>query len=425
MLVLGSATGGAAPQLVSVSPPDGAASVGAATPVVFTFSEAMSTSMTLAMFTDAEDEPVAALPAWSAGNKVLTYTPYPAWPANATVNWQFVLAVSATSIPMSSLPAGSFSTGEGGGSSGSGTNAITELSFGRSLSYNQYTPGAPVPDTNYAYSFVASAILASNRTATAISLAMPAPASTISNLAANFFRPELWMMMYFTTNQADFDAKFPASGAYQFSIQNADSNQLVSASLPAAQPPAPQVTSSSFTAARSVNPAQPFTLAWNAFSGGGANDYIRVNIGDWASPELGASGALNGLATSVVVPAGTLEAASHYEATITFYRWVGTSNANYSIGAYKAATTQFSVITAGGAEAPAFAKWSKSGNTFAAEITFTAGQTVTVLSSGNPAAPLAQWQPLLTTNAPGTVFRFTDSRAGVNGALFYRARNGN
>ncbi len=66
-----------------------------------------------------------------------------------------------------------------------------------------------------------------------------------------------------------------------------------------------------FTAAQNVNPSSDFTLSWNSL-GLTANDFIQVSVYDcndnevFITPDPMRPGALNGLATSVVIPAYTL-----------------------------------------------------------------------------------------------------------------------
>ena len=80
--------------------------------------------------------------------------------------------------------------------------------------------------------------------------------------------------------------------------------------------------------AQTINPTQPFTLTWDAFSGGTSADYISVGVDDqdsdtiFKTADLGSPNALKGTATSVVIPAGTLQAGSNYNATIGFFHGV-------------------------------------------------------------------------------------------------------
>jgi hypothetical protein len=411
----------AAPTLVSVVPADGATGVATSTGIAFTFSEAMNTSQTVALFMNGASI-VPTTPVWSSGNTVLTYSAFGGWPSGATISYMFYIAMSALGAPVDPLPQGSFSTGGGGGGGGTGTNAITLLSVGRSVTYNQYSTGTPTLDTNYAYSFIGSTTLASNRTATNITLTMPT--TYVSNLMQNPIKPEFWYLPYFNTNQTTFDGLYP-SGNYQFNIKAVASNQQVTVTLPLPasmqQPPAPHTTS--FTAAQSVDATKAFTISWDAFSGGASTDYVSVAVGNWRSPDPGAAGALNGLATSVQLPANTLQPSSNYDSYISFYHIINTSNVTYGTSAYKVTSTHFNLITTGGAQ-PTLTNWVKSAGSMAFDVNFSAGQQVTVVSSTNVAATLGQWPILLTTNAPGTRFHVNDPRASTNKALYYRARNG-
>jgi len=82
-----------------------------------------------------------------------------------------------------------------------------------------------------------------------------------------------------------------------------------------------------YNAAQVINAAANFTLTWDAFTGGTANDYIEVYIEDDSTgQELFHSGppgaGLNGSSTSVQIPAGTLTAGKRYNLEIMFARIV-------------------------------------------------------------------------------------------------------
>src|SRR5213075_2671229 len=118
----------------------------------------------------------------------------------------------------------------------------------------------------------------------------------------------------------------------------------VAVTLPAtmAQPNAPHV--SNFTAGQTVSSSQPFTLTWDPFTGGTATDYVFVQVGNvWKTPTPGTTGALNGTATSVTIPAGTLQPGSTNDAFIYFYHTIITSNAAYLTEAFRSSATEFSV----------------------------------------------------------------------------------
>lgn len=339
----------AAPTILSTVPANGATGVSTTTTIVFTFSEAMDTNETAALFYDAAFNFYTTTDSWNAGNTVLTCTPDSAFPLNTNISW-VVSGQNPGGDPIGGLPIGSFNTGiGGGGGGGSGTNAISTFSVGKVHHYNQTSAGAPTLDPITAYGFSGVTSLSSNRTATAVSLTLPT--GGISNLT-HLPPPsaEIFIMSPFDTSLSTYDQTFPA-GNYSFFVQ-ASSNQTVVVNLPTTanmpQPGAPHVTN--HLAAQSVNSSQTFVLGWDAFPGGTAGDYIDVAIGAaFGSPDPGKPGALTGTARTLTIPAGTLQPDSTYLSSIGFFRHVGTTNANYNTAAYRATYTEFSLITIGGA----------------------------------------------------------------------------
>src|SRR4029434_8207118 len=97
-----------------------------------------------------------------------------------------------------------------------------------------------------------------------------------------------------------------------------------------------------------------FVLSGNSFQNGTAPDYISVSVGAaFETSNPGTAGALNGTATSVQIPAGTLQPDTNYDATISFYRVTSnTNNPTYATTAYRLTTTQFTLKTTGGAAGP-------------------------------------------------------------------------
>ena len=146
---------------------------------------------------------------------------------------------------------GFFTTGNGTGSGGNGTNAITTFSVGKLHSYSQTSTALPTLDPD-PYSFLAVTGLASNRTATSVTLTLPTlPTATVSDL--DQIRPESFILVGFTNDLTTFDKTFPA-GNYSFFVQAVSSNQTVVVNLPPgmAQPNAPHLTN--YPAAQAVDP---------------------------------------------------------------------------------------------------------------------------------------------------------------------------
>lgn len=84
-------------------------------------------------------------------------------------------------------------------------------------------------------------------------------------------------------------------------------------------PPAPKVIH--FPAAQQIDPARDFTLRWSEFTGGGGRE-IWVQITVAASGQVVfAPPPLDGTATSLLIPAGTLEAETNFQAQLIFKRY--------------------------------------------------------------------------------------------------------
>jgi hypothetical protein len=234
-------------------------------------------------------------------------------------------------------------------------------------------------------------------------------------------------MFAFNTNLTKFETNFPA-GDYTFTVQATTSNQTVNVNFPTtnamAQPAAPHVTN--YTAAQAVNPTQPFVLAWDAFPGGSSTDFVYVVIGNvFSSTNVGVPGALPGTATTITIPAGTLQANSNYDSSIGFYRYVATTNGNsYVTTVYRAAVTDFNLSTTSGAISGPLVLTNATfaPANFSFDVLCSTGQTVTVEYRTN--LTVGPWKTLFTTNSPGNRFHSVAPQAATNRFVFFRARNG-
>ena len=356
----------AQPAIISTVPSNGATGVSPSATVVFTFSTAMDTTATTALFYDvtAGYQQPTVIPVWSAGDTVLTCTPSPAFVNNHNIEW-IVSGQDTLANPLNGgTPVfGSFTTGSGGGGGGNlNTNVLTGFVVGKAWEYDQTSTATPLLDTNLPYVFSGVTSLASNRTATTITLTLPTTA--VSNLLQNIIYPWDYYVGAYNTNLSAYNATFTA-GNYVFNVYSNASDQQVTVKLPAyAQPNAPQV--SNYAAAQSINPSLPFTLTWDAFTGGGSTDYVSVVIGTlFQTPGFGLTNSLHGTATSVTIPANTLSASSNYDASLAFYHAVITTNGNYVTEAFVASYTSFTITTAGSsAAAPVLTNASNWGGEF-------------------------------------------------------------
>ncbi|MGA9777813.1 MAG: Ig-like domain-containing protein [Verrucomicrobiia bacterium] len=349
MLLTGLEPAGALTTILSTVPTNGANNVSPGAPVVFTFSAAMNSTSTVAAFydvnADLESPPVS--PVWSAGNTVLTCTPWPAFANNHVIQWQ-VAGQDTLGNPLSGATTGSF-TNVVGVNGGSGTNAFTFFQVVHYTFYVQTSASPPVLLPNITYEFFAQTLLSSNRTATNITVTIPVRLA-VSNLVENLLSPERFSVSDFSTNLLEtFTTNFP-SGNYIFNVSAVDSNQQVTVNLPAYVPPnSPQV--SNYVAAQSVNPSQPFTLNWITFTNGLSTDWILFQIEGgpigtlFQTGDPGQPGALNGTSTSVIIPANTLSADSTNTAVLAFYHVAASTNGTTVTQASVASVTYFSIIT--------------------------------------------------------------------------------
>jgi hypothetical protein len=246
-----------------------------------------------------------------------------------------------------------------------------------------------------------------------------------TNLTRNIFAPELFTLFDSTTNLGTHNSTYPV-GAYVFTVQATTSNQTVTLNLPSgAQPNAPRVAN--YGAAQSVDASQPFTLSWDAWSDGTAADFIQVEVGSqFRTPDVFEAGALNGAATSVVIPAATLAAGQSYDASILFVRGTWTTNQpTYHTFVGRMTTTQFQLIARSGqVPTPITLTNAVAGpGTFSFEVVTSPGRVLTVEASTN--LQPGSWTSLLTTNSTTGKVQFTDLEAVSFPARFYRATASN
>jgi hypothetical protein len=410
---------------VTSDPANGASGVSVSAAVVFTFSAAMDTTTASATFYSTS--PFGSYPvanSWNAANTVLTCTPLSPFPANVTISWVVSGQDTGGNLVVGQGPF-TTGTGGGGGGGGSGTNAITVFSTGKLYLNQQLGTGAPTPLPDAAYGITATTSLASNRTATAVTVTVPGASSPIG-LNQNPVSHEDWYFITESTNQTTFESTYP-QGNYSFSVTGTPSNLQATVNLPTSmpQPNAPHVLN--FAAAQAVNASQAFALNWDPFQNGTTADFIVVSIDNlgktvFQTPSPGTNGALLGTATSVTIPAGKLAANTTNTAAITFYRVVTTTNSSYATVAFRASDTQFSLLTAGsGTTAPTPVvgnpSWGPSG--FGFDVQTAVNQMLVIRYS----ADLLTWSTLFTTNSPGTTVHIPiPIQPGANG--FFRVQNG-
>ncbi len=407
----------AAPTILSSAPANGATGVLPTTALTLTFSEAMNTTATTVMVI-AGSQMVAVTPAWNAGKTILTCTPTTVLPGNQTITWVVSGGLSAAGGALGGTTYGMFTTMAL--STGCDPSAAQlSLTVSKSSMYLQSSTNAPIPNPSSSNVFLACLSLPCPRDATNVSLQMPG--GTVSNLALAY-SGHLTLPDTSHASQPGFDTTYPA-GNYTFAIQAMSSNQTVTVNLSPSltSPPAPHLTN--YLAAQAINPAQPFVLKWDPLAGGSASDVIYVEIygGYFNTPALGNAGALNGTATSVTIPAGTLQASQTYSGCVTFYHsLLATNGTAYLTLTYRAATTEFGLQTGSGSTPLILTPAGWSGGSFYFQTTCTNGQALIAEYTTNLAPP--HWTTLYSTNSPASSVRFGDPHAVTNRQLFYRVR---
>jgi methionine-rich copper-binding protein CopC len=408
----------AGPTIVSVVPANGASGVAPSAPVVFTFSEAMDTTATVATFLDTNLATLSTTATWSTDQKTLTCTPSPPFPSPDEIIWS-VTGQDTSGNPLQGNAAGIFIIG---GSPiipcDTVTHTNTEFVLEESWLYVQTSASPPALEPTIPYVVLAEVSLFSNLTASAASLTLPN--SAVSNLADLLGDGQTFSISDFNTNEANLNASWP-NGNYIFKTTGA-SLPAVTVAFNVAQPNAPQV--SNFAAAQAVDSTEPFKLSWNAFSNRAGTNEIFVNIGYDQCAGTGFITNLPGTATSTTIPAGALLPASNYvNSTLGFISTTGTSSDSpkYTAGAVRSSVTSFTLTTIGGTGSGSLSfsnpVWSGGKLTFA--ITASPGKTITVQYSTTLEA--GSWTTLLTTNSGSGTVTVTDTPSKTVPFHFYRA----
>jgi hypothetical protein len=225
------------------------------------------------------------------------------------------------------------------------------LAKGQSFMQTNASAAVLSTDTNGAFIVFASVVASSNGGVVSATVSNALGMAELVSFGEHF---ELSPSDSVFATKAELDANIPP-GNYTFTIVTAnDGTRAPVLALGAdAYPNTPHVAN--WVAAQEVESLAPFTLSWDPFVNGSANDFVQVNIfsdtGDshvFETPELFESGALTGQSNSVVIPAGRLQPGRAYMASLLFVRGAGLNTNAYPgargiVGFFK--ETQFAVVT--------------------------------------------------------------------------------
>ncbi len=229
-------------------------------------------------------------------------------------------------------------------------------------------------------------------------------------------------------SKAEQDAVAPP-GTYQMTLETAhQGTKTVTLNVPAdAYPSTPEVLN--LAAAQAFDPSQPLTLSWKPMTGGTVNDFIGVFVDPenggqtvFETPEFHTGQGLNGTATSVTIPAGTLQAGRTYEVELEFVHpttFDTTTLPGSTLVVAFGRLTHFNITAAGTVAAPVLQIAPLPDGRWRLRVTGESGvnyflEHASQLGGG--------WNPLTSFQIFGEAFEFID---GVqSGQRFYRVREG-
>lgn len=423
------------PYLIMTDPMSGTPNVPVGKIISFTFSEAMAPTYSIEWSANLSASSFTY--SWSANSKTLLCTPVGSLPANAMVTWKLNPTGSTLFKDLAGnvLPAnvftGLFTTGSGGGGTNDPCNPdMTDSGWGsfglsKQLTFVQSGNAAPTPDLESPA--IAGLILSSPTNNPVTSAVVQYPGGldrTLTNIFGRMFGGSDWF-----PTQAAMDSAMPA-GAYVLKLTRTDgSKPAATVNFPAnPYPPTPQILN--LVEAQAIDAAADFQIRWNGFPNAAQNDSIVLTIVktpfSFVVPDLCANRPLTNTATSYVIPKGTLAAATTFDATLTYSRWIATdTNSVSDMMLYADAHTEvhFTIKTTGGATQPTQPKFTGfrflANGHFQIDLAGEAGRTYALETCGN----LAGWTQIKTVvaGADGKGV-FEDDRVPLPVNSFYRAK---
>jgi hypothetical protein len=374
LLLVSASTGrvAAQPQLVFVSPADGATEVPVSSSIVFVFDTVMETSLAVhgsagnlvaSIAWSPNIDPGLFSNQWDENAMVLTCNYLGDLPGSALISWTINPSSSLVKLGAEEdlLPvpttSGSFTTAESGCDPDGIPDDFGTASIFKSVTYLQTSAAAPVLHPELLPNLLAVVAAPANDSVTAASFTHPGPGSPVE--LTGVFGQFLFLDEFATP--AGLDAAYPG-GTYTYNLTLASVGPTeFSMPMPAATsyPPVPQV--SNHAAAQDIAPEQAFMLNFNGIPGATGGDYITLEIEDdqsnlvLSAPDLCIPLALPNTATSFTIPAGTLAAGKTYTARLTYARSFyssTTSPPDFSSNGALLRQTVFTLATSGGTVVP-------------------------------------------------------------------------
>ena len=343
------------PQLVSSFPTNGASGVTVYFPVGFLFNEAMKPTQSIAWSANVNSANFTYN--WGGGGNSLVCTYQGSLPAGAVITWtlnpsgQPLLFADAAGNPLpANTYSGSFATAGSTnnpcnpGDDGRGFGGVT-----KELTYFQTGTGSPTLDPTNPPVFFGITTSPTNNPVTSAKVQVPGgPLLTLTNyFGRSFVNSEEY------ASQAALDTARP-SGTYNLQLTRTTGvPPSAGINLTGSYPPTPQILN--YAAAQAIDASANFVLKWNGFTGATANDSIAITLQNgawsWTAPDPCVPRPLTNTATSVTIPAGTLQAGTTYNASLDYSRMTySASNAipDMSLAAFLRKTVNLQIRTTGG-----------------------------------------------------------------------------
>lgn len=232
-----------------------------------------------------------------------------------------------------------------------------ELCFvAKSVSYLQSADGPPSLWGEEA--FGVNAAVSGADSEAILSATITSPAGPLAELTRDLSEGWLEFEAAFDT-LAELNAQVPddSKAPYLFTISTLhDGPRTIALTMDGAAYPSPPPQVLHYGTLQTIAPAQPLTLSWTGFAGGTADDLILVEVSQLSGAvvfETGIPGApesLNGLATSITLPSGTLKPGQRYDLSIEFIKVVDRNESAYpgAVGyALYIAETSLQIATTG------------------------------------------------------------------------------
>jgi hypothetical protein len=228
----------------------------------------------------------------------------------------------------------------------------------KAMGFNQNTSAGPVPKGNPARFFTQVALSQTNSATNATVQFLPSGSVIPLTLSVGGKAGVLDTFSFQAkfASQSALDAAYP-NGNYQMIIHavhdgtKSSTLALNGNGYPASEPFITNPFDTNFSAVVVTNPAAPFTLTWAPLTGGTSNDFLQVTLANGSTiiqtPAPGQPGALNGTATSLVLPANALPSGLGSLGSLVFAKVVQLNSTAYpgvpGFAAYYA-QTDFGVV---------------------------------------------------------------------------------